>query len=72
MVNRNKNRGDRMECRIGTGSNQSASALIPSDVAFYPFNLAEPCAYIRLNPDKSDNLHPDGNYHELAICSFLH
>ena len=54
-----------MECRIGTGSNQSASALIP-------FNLAEPCARIRLNPDKSDNFHPDGNYHELAICSFLH
>lgn len=61
-----------MECRIGTGSNQSVSTLIPSDVAFYLFNLAEPCARIRLNPDKSDNFHPDGNYHELAMCSLFH
>ena len=36
------------------------------------FNLAESLALVRLDSDKPDNLHPDGNYHELAMCSFFH
>ena len=61
-----------MECRIGTGSNQSASSLILPEMTSYPLNLAESYALVRLDSDKPDNLHPDGNYHESAICSFCH
>ena len=68
-----KNRGDREECLISApGQIQSASTLIPSDVAPYPFNLAESNALVRLDSDKSDNLHPNGDYYELAICSLFH
>ena len=38
----------------------------------YPLNLAESYALVRLDSDKPDNLHPDGNYHECAICSVYH
>lgn len=54
------------------GQIQSASTLIPSDVAPYPFNLAESCAFVRLDSDKSDNLRPNGDYDELAMCSLCH
>ena len=54
------------------GQIQSVSSLIPSEVAFYPFNLAEPYAFVRLDSDKLDNLRPDGDYDELAICSLFH
>ena len=67
-----KNRGDRIECRYRRGANQSVSSLIPPEMTSYPLNLAESHALVRLDSDKSDNLHPDGNYHESAICSFCH
>ena len=54
------------------GQNQSESSLIPSEVAPYPFNPAEPCACVRLDPDKPDNLRPNGDYDELAMCSLFH
>ena len=67
-----KNRGDGIECRYRHGSNQSVSSLIPSEMTSYPLNLAEPYALVRLDSDKPDNLHPDGNYHEIVICSIVH
>ena len=67
-----KNRGDGIECRCRHGSNQSVSSLIPSEMTSYPLNLAEPYAFVRLDSDKPDNLHPDGNYHETVICSIVH
>lgn len=41
-------------------------------MTFYPFNLAESLALVRLDSDKPDSFHPDGNYHEYAICSLCH
>lgn len=41
-------------------------------MASYPFNLAESYAFIRLDPDKSENLRPNGDYDELAMCSPFH
>ena len=68
-----KNRGDREECLISApGQIQSVSTLIPSDVASHPFNPAGPCAFVRLDSDKPDNLRPNGDYDEFAICSLFH
>ena len=61
-----------MECLSAPGWNQSESSLIPSEVAPYPFNLAESCALVRPDTDKSDNLSPNGDYDESAICSPFH
>ena len=61
-----------MECLSAQGQNQSKDSLIPSEVASYPFSLAEPRACVRFDPDKSDNLRPDGDYDEFAICSLFH
>ena len=41
-------------------------------MAPYPFNLAESLALIRLDSDKPDNLHPNGDYDESAISSSFH
>ena len=41
-------------------------------MASHPFNLAESYAFVRLDSDKSDNLRPNGDYDELAICSLFH
>ena len=54
------------------GQIQSTGTLIPSDVTSHPFNLAESYAFVRLDSDKSDNLRPNGDYDELAICSLFH
>ena len=56
----------------GTGQNQSESSLIPSEMASHPFNPAESYAFVRLDSDKFDNLRPNGDYDELAICSLFH
>ena len=62
-----------MECLIlAPGQVRSVGTLIPSDVASHPFNLAESCAFVRLDSDKSDNLRPNGDYDELAMCSLCH
>ena len=61
-----------MECLPAQGQNQSENSLIPSEVASYPFSPAESCAFVRLDPDKSDNLRPNGDYDEYAICSLFH
>lgn len=50
-----------MECLSAPGWNQSESSLIPSEMAPYPFNLAVPDALVRPDPDKSDNLRPNGD-----------
>ena len=31
-------------------------------MALYPFSPTESCACVRLDPDKSDNLRPNGDY----------
>ena len=41
-------------------------------MAPYPFNLAESRACVRPDFDKSDNLRPNGDYDESAICSLFH
>ena len=56
----------------GTGQIESDSSLIPSEMTFHPFNLAESFALVRPDSDKSDNLHPNGDYDEFAICSSFH
>ena len=61
-----------MECLSAQGQEQSESSLIPSEVASYPFNLAVPDALVRPDTDKSDNLRPNGDYDEYAICSLFH
>ena len=61
-----------MECLSAQGQDQSESSLIPSEVASYPFNPAESCACVRLDLDKSENLRPNGDYDERAICSLFH
>ena len=62
-----------MECLIlAPGQVRSVGTLIPSEMALHPFNLAESCAFVRLDSDKSDNLRSDGNYDESAICSSFH
>ena len=61
-----------MECLLAQGQNQSENSLIPSEVASYPFSPAESCAFVRLDPDKSDNLRPNGDYDETAMCSLFH
>ena len=55
-----------------SGQIQSVSTLIPSDMASYPFNLAESYALVCLDSDKPDNLRPDGDYDEFAMCSLFH
>ena len=55
-----------------SGQVRSVGALIPSEMALHPFNLAESCAFVRLDSDKSDNLRPNGDYDELAMCSLCH
>ena len=68
-----KNRGDRVECRqLAPGQIQSGSTLIPSDVTSHPFNLVESYALVHLDSDKPDNLRPNGDYDEFAICSLFH
>ena len=61
-----------MECLSAQGQNQSKDSLIPSEMALYPFSPTESCACVRLDPDKSDNLRPNGDYDESAICSLFH
>ena len=62
-----------MECLMqALGQIQSTGPLIPSDMASHLFNLAESYALVRLDSDKSDNLRPNGDYDELAICSLFH
>ena len=51
---------------------RSESSLIPSEVASYPFNPAVSDALVRPDPNKSDNLRPNGDYDETAICSRFH
>ena len=41
-------------------------------MASYPFNLAESYALVCLDSDKPDNLRPDGDYDEFAMCSLFH
>ena len=54
------------------GQIQLIGTLIPSDVTSHPFNLAESYAPVRLDSDKPDNLRPNGDYDEFAICSLFH
>ena len=61
-----------MECLSAPGQKQSESSLKPSEVASHPFSPAESCAFVRPDPGKSDNLRPNGDYDESAICSLFH
>ena len=61
-----------MECLSAHGQDQSESSLIPSEMAPYPFNPAVSDALVRPDTDKSDNLRPNGDYDESAICSLCH
>ena len=61
-----------MEYLSAPGKNQSESSLIPSEMAPYPFNLTVPDALVRPDTNKSDNLRPNGDYDETAICSRFH
>ena len=38
-----------------SGQVRSVGTLIPSEMALHPFNLAESCAFVRLDSDKSDS-----------------
>ena len=57
---------------MALGQTLTESTLILPEVAPYPFNLAESLAFIRFDSDKPDNLHPNGDYDELAMCSLFH
>lgn len=61
-----------MDAESALGQALTESTLILSEVAPHPFYLAESYTLIRLDSDKSDNLHPNGDYDELAMCSLFH
>ena len=62
-----------MECRQSAPDQiQSVSTLILSEMAPHLFNLAESYALVRLDSDKPDNLRPNGDYDEFAMCSLFH
>ena len=46
--------------------------LISAIVSFHPFNLAEAKPFVRLHPDKSENLHSNGDFDDRGILSSFH
>ena len=50
----------------------SLTPLISAIVSFHPFNLAEAKPFVRLHPDKSENLHSNGDFDDCGILSSFH